>query len=360
LTTQTQIQADVTDGPALTDSSDQVYSEDVAVSSKPIQFEETDLREFTGKVYERVRSRDFRGLDEMAAEYRQRKERFTQGGGWKIHSFYLLASAPSGDLSDEGWIAHIKFLEDWKEAMPTSIAARTSLAGAYISFAWKVRGDGFANEVPKANFAIFDERLDRAIVELNDASKLEQKCYGYYEVLLNPAVAGRMGSEKPEKVFEEALAFDPEYQYFYTMKALDLTTRWHGKAGEVASFADSLLKTRGEREGLKLYYLIVAELAELKWENDLFVSNKLSWKKAKKGYTIFEEDHGMSKLRINEFARLSIRARDAQAACNTFKRLNGVNDFAPGIWRDMALYAQERKMALEVWCKVPRFGNQAE
>jgi hypothetical protein len=309
-------------------------------------------------VYALTKKRDFDGLDAMASKFRNNKERFRMGGGWKIHSFYKLTSAPKLN-SEDGWREHIQLLEDWKAARPKSIAARASLASAHVGHAWHARGTGYVNQIPPEAMAAVETRMGRAAKELEDAANLEEKCYGYYEELLRFGRGGGVDRSWFDKAFADSIAYDPTYQYFYSEKAQYLMPRWHGRPGELEAFVDNLVVSKGEEEGSKLYYLIISDLYDYKQEkgNELFSPQAFSWKRTKKGFVQLEKDHAMSRARLNQFARMSLTGRDAQAQCNTFKRLQGENDFDPGEWKSREDFEMRKKLALETICKIPAFGN---
>jgi len=333
-------------------------AEDVAVSSEPLNWKDDEFPAFSKAVYSLMKKRDFDGLDAMASKFRNDKERFQIGGGWKIHSFYKLTSAPE-IASEDGWREHIKLLEDWKAAKPKSIAARASLGSAHGGHAWHARGTGYANEIPPEAMTAVETRMQRAARELEDASNLEEKCYGLYEALLRFGRGAGVERSWFDKVFDEAVAYDPSYQYFYSEKAQYLMPRWYGRPGELEAFVDNLVVSKGAEDGSKLYYLIISDLYDYKQEkgNELFGPQSFSWKRTKKGFVQLEEDYGITRARLNQFARMSLTGRDAQAQCNTFKRLQGENDFDPGEWNNREDFEMRKKLALETICKIPAFGN---
>jgi hypothetical protein len=308
-----------------------------------------------------LKSRDFDGLDLLAAKLRKNKERFRPGGGWIIHSFYLITGSAE-TASEDAWRAHIRILEDWKAAKPTSIAARVSLAEANLGHAWHIRGTGYAHEVPPEVMPVFEARMKRAATEFGEASKLEEKCYGYFESVLRFARGGGIDRQEFERIFADAIAYDPTYQYFYIEKAQYLMPRWAGRPGELETFVDNTVASKDETEGLKLYYLILAELHKYKYDDGdgLFRPNGFSWNRLKKGFVQFEKDHGMTRARLNAFAHIADSAFDAQAQCNTFKRLQGENDFDPDEWKDRKAFERQKKLVFEFLCKIPKFNNQAE
>ena len=209
---------------------------------------------------------------------------------------------------------------------------------------------------------VFEARMKRAATEFGEASKLEEKCYGYFESVLRFARGGGIDRQEFERIFADAIAYDPTYQYFYIEKAQYLMPRWAGRPGELETFVDNTVASKDETEGLKLYYLILAELHKYKYDDGdgLFRPNGFSWNRLKKGFVQFEKDHGMTRARLNAFARIADSAFDAQAQCNTFKRLQGENDFDPDEWKDRKAFERQKKLVFEFLCKIPKFNNQAE
>lgn len=325
---------------------------------EPFRYSDPNFETFTLDVQGLLKQRDFAGLEKMASDFRSTKKRFN-GGGWKIYSFYLLTTSPlSHGHGDADWESHFKLLREWKEAFPMSIAARSSLANAHLAFAWVARGDEFADKVSDTAMNIFQERLKKAEEEIEEAAKLDQRCYGYFEVLLILGKAQSWSSEKFDEVFQEAVNYDRTYQYFYTAKATNLMPRWGGKIGEWEEFADNTKDSLGEPEGLKMYYQIVAEIHKYD-RADLFHENRVSWESTKKGFELFEKEFGMTRAKLNEHARMAINAKDTQESCNTFKRLLGENDYDPGSWKTREGFESHKKIAMEM-CKILKADNQVK
>ena len=78
--------------------------EDVAVSSEPLNWRGNEFDGFTDLTRGLLKSRDFDGLDLLAAKLRKNKERFRPGGGWIIHSFYLITGSAE-TASEDVWRA---------------------------------------------------------------------------------------------------------------------------------------------------------------------------------------------------------------------------------------------------------------
>lgn len=72
---------------------------------------------------------------------------------------------------------------------------------------------------------------------LMDASSLPAKCPEWF--LTTQLTARALGQSKAMQtaIFEKAIAFEPDYQYFYRAQAEMLMPKWEGEEGEMAVFA---------------------------------------------------------------------------------------------------------------------------
>ena len=333
--------------------------DDPVVGSEPLEWNDTEYEDFAAEVGRLTKKGDFGTLEKMAVDLRESKGLFVRGGAWKIHSLYQAIARP--EIEDRTrWDKLIKLLGEWKKAMPQSITPRVALMNAHLGFAWFARGTGSGQNVSPIAWPIFQQQVDLAESELSEASKLNQRCHGYYEAVLRIAKANGWARDRFEAAYSEAIAYDQTYQYFYLNKADYLMPRWHGKPGEVKKYIESLTSSLGEKDGLKMYYLIVAEMHRIAWEQDFFASNGFSWRQTKRGFILYETDHGMSRYRLNEFAQMTLTARDSRAACSTFNRLLGENDFDQEIWGTRENFEGNKKTALNVMCKIPKIQDQAE
>lgn len=333
--------------------------DDPIVGTEPLAWNDTEVADFSAGIRQLIGRRDFAALDALAASLRESNARFNKGGGWKIHTFYIVVTKPRYE-DTTGWKAHIDLVQTWKKSMPDSITAMVALGRTHLAYAWFARGSGYAPNVSPIAWPIFQKHVGLALAEVQQAAKLRDRCHGYYDLLLNVGKAEGWAQNRFEEAFRQAIAFDNTYPYFYMAKAEYLLPRWHGKPGELKEFLDSFIPTLGEEQGLKLYYLVVSSIHDLSWETDFFGANGISWKQTKRGFLKHQEEHGASRLRVNGFAQMAHTARDAQAACNTFQRLLGPNDFEPDVWGTRENFEGNKNMALNVMCKIPKITNQAE
>jgi hypothetical protein len=316
------------------------------------------VQAFSDKVQGLINQRDFQALEVVGSDLVKTRERF-KGGGWTIFSFDRLVESPVTDHPDDAaWESHIKFLHDWTERMPKSILAQTALANAYIVYGWAARGEGYASTVNQDNAQRFAERLDKAEAAAKAASRLEAKYTGYYDLLLKLGISQGWDRESFNLVFDKAIRFEPRYQYFYTRKAIYLLPRWNGEPGEWEDFANRVKTELGQSEGLKMYFMIVAEVGDYHGRN-FFETNRVSWEDTKKGFELYTKEFGANRRNLNQFGKLANHANDAKVSCDIFSQLQGENDFEPAIWDNRKKFEAYRKMSLE-FCKIPKFDNQAK
>jgi hypothetical protein len=332
----------------------------------PISFTRTDipssdkeLSEFTDQMTNMIKRRDFVGLEAVARAFRTNRERFI-GGGWKIHSFYVLTSTPMGErIGEAEWRSHIKYLQDWKKAIPRSVAARCSLAKAYIGFAWFARGGTYASKVPDSAWPSVGERLAAAFIEARQVAQLTERCYGYFEVLLDLGTREAWPRAEFDAAFNQAVSYDPTYQYFYEMKAENLMPRWDGSPGEWESFANKTRETIGGDEGLKMYYRIVAAIGSYYPGFGFFDANIPSWEHMKLGFLLTEHQYGLTRNQLNQFARLAFESNDAQATCETFRQFADDTDADPSSVSVSNMYRQLKKIVETNSCVANQNPRQA-
>ncbi len=273
---------------------------------------------------------NFKGLEEIAAELRLTRPRFP-GGSWKLNTFYWALVMPaSGDKTKEPeWTLHLNKLQRWADEHPDSLTANIALGDAYVNYAWNARGRGYADKVSENGWQLFQQRLATAKGFLDKADTLPEKCPHLYVALETLAMGAGFEREYLDKIFNEGIALEPNYQYLYTGKANYLLPRWHGNAGEMEQFAEQTLQRAGGKEGSALYYLIAENVGPL-YRSDLFYQTQLSWPKIQQGFRDLESEYGMNDHRLNEYCRLAGWANDMTISQQTLQRIGDRWD--PSVW----------------------------
>jgi hypothetical protein len=248
----------------------------------------------------------FDEIDAIADTVRAGKTRFS-GGAWKLQKLYRGLREPSNGrkASEAVWQLHIGRLTKWVERKPESITARVGLADAYTEYAWHARGTGFADTVTEEGWKLMADRVATAKTVLEEAKQLKAKCPHWYEVMQTVALGQSWEMDEYNKVFEEAVAFEPAYHYFYGDKAQYLLPRWHGEPGDWEHFADDISRRLGGKLGSIMYFEIAMDVSDCYKDRTFFTETKISWPKLKQGFADLEETHGVSIRLLNEFCRIA-------------------------------------------------------
>ena len=286
---------------------------------------------------------NFQKIDEIADQARSTKQRL-KGGFWAIHLLYHPLMKPphgSDDSTESEWQIHLARLQRWVDQRPQSITARVALAGAYNLYAWKARGGGYAGEVTDEGWRLFGERTDRAAAILVEAFKLPVKDPEWY--LDMQAVMQGKGESKSLQtaMFEKAIAFEPDYQYYYRMQAVVLLPQWEGEEGESALFAQNVADRIGGKKGDMMYYEISTVLnCSCDSRNQ---PNGMSWPRIKRGYADVEEQHGVSLVNMNQMAAFAAAAGDPDFAQQLLNRIG--ENWDPDAWQTRQHFEEVRSWA---------------
>jgi hypothetical protein len=311
---------------------------------------ESDIRkyrQYSTEIRLKLYGGNFDLLDNIAAELRTTKERFP-GGAWKLSRFYIgIADVESeGTSSEAEWKTLIGKLEQWSKERSDSLTARVALAQAYTNYAWKARGRGYADTVTEESFRLFHERMDRAEKILNEAKKLPGKCPNWYVVMQAVALGQGWSLEKYNELFNEAVALEPLYPYFYYAKATYLLPKWNGERGDWERFAEEAAEKIGGKEGSMLYYCIVSNTSDYYSQSyTLFNEAKPSWPKLKQGYIDLESLQGTGNYNLNKICLLACLANDKPTAQAYFERIG--NNYDPYVWKQERRFYNYKAWASE-------------
>jgi hypothetical protein len=261
-------------------------------------------------------------IDRIAAAARVSKARL-RGGYWELHILYIgLNSFPGSDRADSEYEALIARLKRWIAQRPDSITARVALSSVYHSYAWKARGDTYADKVTDEGWRDFNERIQLAKNILHDSMTLK-KDPEWYLMLQMVARDEGVELEGQKTLFDQAVAFEPGYQYFYRALAEMLMPRWFGEEGDIARFAEQASAKVGGKQGDLIYYHIGSYIWCHCKSNPEFES--LDWPRIKRGYLVQRELYGDEGYAENQMARMAA-GRDWEFSDELFTRINGERD----------------------------------
>ena len=214
------------------------------------------LDNYSDAITQLLKQDKFADLDCLADAARAGKTKFP-GGTWNLHNLYLSLGKPRpAHATNEDWQHHLDLIERWQGKNPQSIAAPIALADAYVGYGWYARGNDSSDTVSDSGWKLFGERLAKAKSILEDASALATKDPEWYCVMLEVAQGQSWGRPRETELFEHAVAFEPDYQYYYRLHATILLPKWSGEDGDAARFAQESADRVGGESGDVLYFRI--------------------------------------------------------------------------------------------------------
>lgn len=332
--------------------------------------------EFVAEVRQGFQQRNFSALDAIANQVRESKERFA-GGDWKLYVFYhSLAWPGSSPTSPElQWKAHLENFEKWIKVSPRSQTARIASANSWVEYAKLARtadrdwrefdkedgGKEYQKRLKQANIALdFDTKIflvdlgkvTKGEIRRDPGAKLPSLCPHFYFVKL-AMEQGRAFDDwtRYNDIFARAVALEPNYYYFYQLKAFDLMIQNQGVKGQWEAFAENSIKTVAEKVGVAegdiTYYMIVsfvrARYVKPDGRADFFTDNNIWGQKIWDGYKQIEAKFGTNKFRLNEMAMMASKAKQFAVAKILFERIG--DDWDERVWERRTEFDGYRNMA---------------
>jgi hypothetical protein len=295
--------------------------------------EKQEVRRIMKQAGELLQGERYAELEALAHDYRTSQKSFPTGI-WHLERFYDGLEIPRSE-PDERWLNHISKLRAWIRKSPQSITPRVALADAWVSFAWKARGAGYANTVTDRAWTLYFARLEEAEKLLAAAGRLQEKCPFAAAVLLRVALGQSWDRKRYDAVFRQAVASHPGYLY-HSARAYHLLPRWHGEPGEWESDLSKSADSIGGKAG-DLLYARVAWSMSVHYGN-VFKDANLSWARVQRGLAAMEEEFPESLYAASMRAYLAIMSGDRDTARMYTERLEGKVELA--VWRSLKNYHQ--------------------
>ena len=337
---------------ASTQPPESVPSKTSQQKTSPTRMQGPEYEAYEKEVRKQWANNNYEWLENEAKKLIVSKERLP-GGYWKLRVLYRsIEAVVNNESSDESWQEHIERVEKWSREHPTSAMPRIILAEVWRSYAWKVRGSGLAHTVKRENWAPFNERHQKISKILAEAAALEQKSPEWYVTALLAARVEQSDREAFERLFEQAVALEPHYYYFYQAKAAYLLPQWYGKAGEWERFAVDAANQIGGEQGDILLFTVYTQLM---FQRDLeFMEGRRAIApRLLAGFRAIDKLYGSSPQRLNEGCHISFFVDDNKTPAELMKRIG--NDYDLDVWKDESVFNIFRQEALMRSGELPRY-----
>jgi hypothetical protein len=141
-------------------------------------------------------------------------------------------------------------------------------------------------------------------------------------------------------MYERAVQFEPEYQYFYKERAAYLLPKWYGKSNDATDFAKSAAdRVRGDL-GDYIYWEIATVIVS-RGNGDLapFIA-RMDWDRIQRGYQALQSRFQTNRRERNELAFFAYKFKDRTLAQQQFASIG--NDWSRGVWRDRNFFEKAR------------------
>jgi len=288
--------------------------------------------------------RGFDQLDQAAQAARSTKARFA-GGVWQLYSFYEALRTPTTPraATQADWAAHLAVLKEWLATRPESITAPVALADAYISYAWKARGGGFADTVTEDRWGLMGDRVEMAKELLVKARSLKTRCPYWYEAMQHVALLEGWDKSAARALFDEAVSFEPHFYHYYREHVNFLLPKWYGEDGDAEEFANEVAARVDGQEGA-FFYFELASVINCQCGSDEVHMARMSWPKIKQGYGALKQLYGTTSLKENRYAYMAYLAKDRPVAHDEFVKI-GAN-WLPTVWKTRNAFETARLWAM--------------
>jgi hypothetical protein len=336
-------------GADLTDSEAGLESNQPADSRQPAEFEtmewfakalpypvvviESDesreMSAIAGQARSLLESSDFKKLEALFKKLRDSKEQFANGS-WKLHCAYRGISL-SEESSVLNWELRLATLEQWTNAQPQSVTARVALADAFVSYAWRARGNGISGQISEVGSLLFNARMTEATRVLIQARSLKEKCPYMWSVLFRAELGNSTGRKMFDASFKRAIAAWPGYSPFYQGRAWYFLPRWNGETGEWESDLAKSADEIGGEDGDILYARAVWSMHQSRLFSNIFTDSNISWPRVNKGFDAIEKRFPGSLQTQSEHAYLAALAEDSVTTHRYLALIHGKVD--PAVWR---------------------------
>jgi hypothetical protein len=289
-------------------------------------------------------ARDYAGLEELAAAYRDGEAR-TPSGIWKLTVYYsgFHAKAHFNDKDDPRWKDLSDRLHDWQQDYPDSPTPVIASAVVMKRYAKALRPLVIFQRASTANDdATFVSALmaDKAYLERHRTVAARDP--HFYVIWSNLAFA--LGTDAAEffDTVEEGMRRHPDYYQLY-FAAMDYhAPPLRGDAEAVEAFANMAVERTKAEEGQGLYARVYWYAMSAYFGADLFRRSHIDWSKMSAGIDDVLARYP-DQWNINNFALVSCLAGDAAKTRSLLDRIEG-HPIAQ-VWRSSSSLRSCRRLA---------------
>jgi hypothetical protein len=303
--------------------------------------EDACIARYRSKTDALIESQAYEQLEKMANSLRGSKVQLARGV-WDLGCFYV-ALSPADDANDAAWGKRKEQLQKWCMEKPLSVAATISFAQFWVDYAWKARGKGWARDVSDSQWQLFHDRLQKSADQLRLAKDLTPRCPGYYNISLKVALGMSLDRENYDKLFQEAIAFEPQFMGYYFHKANYLQPRWHGRSQSEWLEFITAESDKKQGEDSDIFYARTA-LCGFGYYPAFLQESAVDWARLRRGLELLVERYPDSLWAKSQLCYFCGQKGERGRAKELFEEI-GPNVYTP-VW-DKARFFEDRAWAFK-------------
>ncbi|MGI8430776.1 MAG: hypothetical protein ACR2MW_00580 [Chthoniobacterales bacterium] len=279
---------------------------------------------------------DYATLEELVRELQESHERFSDGT-WIEESFFRGLELTDTATDERYEQAGARF-NRWLAHYHSSAAAAIAQAGYQINLSWHLRATR-----PPDRILETQEQIKRALAlarQLLEGKPAAKAVPAWFIKMQMVALAQGWTHEQYFRLFEEAIARQPDYEAFYFHAANYLRVKEGRGAWE--RFAEEQRQQHGPGGAGDPLYTRIAWSMSVNYHN-LFESTQASWETMAAGFSRLIAEHPDSRWLKNAYARFAFLARDRERLRPALAAVGDDPDM--GIWVNLENVGFAKKFA---------------
>ncbi|NJD54993.1 MAG: DUF4034 domain-containing protein [Nitrospirae bacterium] len=285
-----------------------------------------------GKIQKLLNEKHFKELDTIAEEIR-RNRKVLDDGGSELGGFY---NDLTKDYDREQETARlINLLEEWKRSYPNSPTPLVALSMVYRSYAWEARGYGWAGNVAKEKWDVFNGRITRAYENV-DNEIAERDIRSYFEKIMDlRSIGGPDAKKKAYEVLDKGISIDPDNHSLYIAMAHMLLEKWYGEDRyEMINFINKYSEKRNGIEGEMLYIKTLLVMSSYFEPASYLKDMGVSWAALERKIKSVLKSYSANKFFLNAYWYFAGMALDVEKAEEIGRQLDEKEAWINNPWWD--------------------------
>ncbi len=304
-----------------------------------------DREHFMAAVGQAFWREDFATLEALAKELQESRERFSDGT-WILSAFFSALEVAQNE-ADERYAEVARKMELWLARYPASAAAPIAQAGYHLNLGTHAHGSGSPTE-DGLDAYVREGGVAKQILEAHPAAKILPE---YFQKMETVALVEGWPPAAFFRLFDEAVAREPDYYTTYFRAASYLLSGPHRERGGWERFAEAQRQRRGAGGEGDAIYTRIAWSMSVNYYN-LFESSTASWETMAAGFNRLMSQYPKSRWIKNSYANFAFQARDRARLRPALAAIASNPDV--GVWVNLENFALAQRFADEEPVSVPQ------